>query len=160
MLKLKQLKLMLLSLVLVAGFQSVQASQEMIIEVESPLSFEETIEKIKSNAKALGWKVPKSWKKDFQKNLLRVTKEDVGRNLVFSMCEPWEAVKLLKFDQYKKFFAMMPCSFAVYEKSDGKIYASFMNIQMLGQMYKGQKEIEALVNKLGPQMQQMVDFSS
>ncbi len=159
MLKLKQIKLMLLSLVLFAGFQSVQASQEMIIEVESPLTFEETIEKIKSNAKALGWKVPKSWKKNFQKNLLKVTKEDVGRNLVFSMCEPWEAVKLLKFDKYKKFFAMMPCSFAVYEKSDGKIYASFMNIQLLGQMYKGEKEIEALVNKLGPQMQQMVDFN-
>ena len=150
--------LMLLSFVLFAGFQSVQASDEMIIEVESPLGFEETIEKIKSNAKALGWKVPKKWKKDFQKNLKHVTKQDVGRNLVFSMCEPWEAVKLLKHDKYKKFFAMMPCSFAVYEKSNGKIYASFLNIQMLGQMYQGEKEIQDLVSKLGPQMQKMVEF--
>ncbi len=150
--------LMLLSFVLFAGFQSVQASDEMIIEVESPLGFEETIEKIKSNAKALGWKVPKKWKKDFQKNLKHVTKQDVGRNLVYSMCEPWEAVKLLKHDKYKKFFAMMPCSFAVYEKSNGKIYASFLNIQMLGQMYQGEKEIQDLVSKLGPQMQKMVEF--
>ena len=74
------------------------------------------------------------------------------------MCEPWAAVKLLKFDKYKKFLAMMPCSFAVYEKSDGKVYASFMNIQLLGQMYKGQKEIEELVNELGPHMVKMVDF--
>jgi len=150
--------LTLLSFMLVMGLQSAQASNEMIIEKASPLSFEDTIARIKSNAKSLGWKVPKSWKKDFQKNLKKVTKEDVGRNLVFSMCEPWEAVKLLKYDQYKKFFAMMPCSFAVYEKSDGKVYASAMNIQMMGQMYKGEKPIEDLVNKLGPQMIKMMDF--
>lgn len=135
-----------------------QASGDMIIEKMSPLGFEETIDRIKSNAKELGWKVPKSWKKNFQKNLMRVTDEDIGRNLVFSMCEPWEAVKLLKHDKYKKFLAMMPCSFAVFEKSDGKVYASVMNIQMLGQMYKGEKEIEELVNTLGPQMVQMMDF--
>jgi len=157
---LKQIKLffLVLPVAFMAGISSVQASDEMIIEKLSPLSFEETIDKIKSNAKALGWKVPKSWKKDFQKNLKKVTKEDVGRNLVFSMCEPWEAVKLLKYDEYKKFFAMMPCSFAVYEKSDGKVYASAMNIQMMGQMYKGEKPIEELVNKLGPQMVKMMDF--
>jgi len=150
--------LTLLPFLLVFGFQSVQASNEMIIEVASPLGFEETIARIKKNAKALGWKVPKKWKKNFQKNLKHVTKEDVGKNLVFSMCEPWEAVKLLKHDEYKKFFAMMPCSFAVYEKSDGKVFASFLNIQMMGQMYKGQKPIEDLVNTLGPQMAKMVDF--
>ena len=148
----------LLSLVLVFGVQSAHASTEMIIEKESPLGFDETIAKIKENAKALGWKVPEKWKKNFQVNLKKVTKEDIGKNLVFSMCEPWEAVKLLKHDAYKKFFAMMPCSFAVYEKSDGKVFVSFINIQMLGQMYAGEQPIQDLVNKLGPQMVQMVDF--
>lgn len=150
--------LILLTFLLAAGFQSVQASDEMILEKESPLGFDETIARVKKNAKALGWKVPKKWKHNFQKNFLYVTKQDIGKNLVFSMCEPWEAVKLLKHDKYKKFLSMMPCSFAVYEKSDGKVYVSSMNIQMLGQMYKGQKEVEDLVNKLGPQMVKMVDF--
>ena len=135
------------------------ASQELIIEVESPLEFQPTIDRIKSDARDLGWKVPKSWKKNFQKNLKHVTKEDVGKNLVFSMCEPWEAVKLLKHDKYKRFFSMMPCSFAVYEKSDGKVYASFMNIQLMGQMYPDEQPIQDLVNKLGPQMQKMVEFN-
>ncbi len=147
------------ALTMFSSLQGVYASQEMIIEVESPLGFQETIDKIKTNAKALGWKVPKKWKKDFQKNLKHVTKEDVGKNLVFSMCEPWEAVKLLKHDKYKRFFSMMPCSFAVYLKSDGKVYASFLNIQMLGQMYPNEQPILDLVNKLGPQMQKMVDFN-
>ncbi|MCP4074853.1 MAG: DUF302 domain-containing protein [Gammaproteobacteria bacterium] len=159
MLKKSKLFVFLLPLLMVFGFSSAQASQEMIVEKLSPLGFDETVAKIKKNAKALGWKVPKSWKKNFQKNLKKVTKKDIGKNLVFSMCEPWAAVKLLKHDKYKKFLAMMPCSFAVYEKSDGKVYASFMNIQMMGQMYKGQKEIEELVNELGPHMVKMVDFN-
>lgn len=147
-----------LSMLMLTGIPMVQASNDLIIEKASPLGFDETISKIKSNAKELGWKVPKKWKKDFQKNLKKVTKKDIGKNLVFSMCEPFEAVKLLQHDKYKKFLSMMPCSFAVYEKSDGKVYASVMNIQMLGQMYKGEKEIEELVNKLGPQMVKMMEF--
>lgn len=156
----KSLKSMsiLIPVLLFVSITSVQASEEMIIEKLSPLGFDETIARIKANAKELGWKVPKKWKKNFQKNLKKVTKQDIGKNLVFSMCEPFEAVKLLKHDKYKKFLAMMPCSFAVYEKSDGKVYASAMNIQMMGQMYKGEKEIEDLVNKLGPQMVKMMDF--
>lgn len=149
---------MLIPVILLINVASVQASEEMIIEKVSPLGFDETIARIKSNAKALGWKVPKKWKKNFQKNLKKVTKQDIGKNLVFSMCEPFEAVKLLKHDKYKKFLSMMPCSFAVYEKSDGKVYASVMNIQMMGQLYKGEKEIEDLVNKLGPQMVKMMEF--
>lgn len=150
--------LMIVPVLLLMQIPAVQASGDMIIEKQSPLGFEETIERIKSNAKELGWKVPKKWKKNFQKNLKKVTDTDIGRNLVFSMCEPWEAAKLLVHDKYKKFLSMMPCSFAVYEKSDGKVYASVMNIQMMGQMYKGEKEIEDLVNKLGPQMVQMMNF--
>ena len=150
---------LLISILMVFGFSTARASEEMILEKASPLGFEETIARVKANAKALGWKVPKKWKHNFQKNFLYVTKQDIGRNLVFSMCEPWEAVKLLQHDKYKKFLSMMPCSFAVYEKSDGKVYVSSMNIQMLGQMYKGQKEVEELVNKLGPQMIKMTDFN-
>lgn len=158
MLRKLKYSLLLFPALIVFGISPVYAAEEMIIEKASPLGFDETVARIKANAKELGWKVPKKWKKDFQKNLKKVTKQDIGKNLVFSMCEPFEAVKLLKHDKYKKFLSMMPCSFAVYEKSDGKVYASVMNIQMLGQMYKGEKEIEDLVNKLGPQMVQMMDF--
>ena len=132
------------------------AEEDMVIERASPLGFEETIVKLIENAKGLGWKVPKKWKKDFQKNLKRVAKVDVGRNLVIEMCEPHAAAKLLVHDQYKKFLSMMPCSVAVYEKSDGKVFLSMMNIQMMGQMYKGQKEIDEMVTKLGPQMEKML----
>lgn len=132
-----------------------EQSKDMIIEVESPIGFQETITKLKSNAKELGWKVPKKWAKNFQKNLKYVTKVDVGRNLVIEMCEPWAAVKLLVHDKYKKFLAMMPCSVAVYEKSNGKTYISMMNMRMLGSVYEG-KEVKDLVRELAPQMDKMI----
>lgn len=102
--------------------------------------------------------MPKKWVKNFQKNLKYVTKVDIGRNLVIEMCEPWEAVKLLKHDKYKKFLSMMPCSVAVYEKSDGKVYISMMNMRMLSQMFEG-KEVEELVTKLAPHMDQMIEMN-
>ena len=130
--------------------------QEMMIERTSPLDFDATIVALIKNAKGLGWKVPKKWKKNFQKNLKRTTKVDIGRNLVIEMCEPKAAAKLLIHDKYKKFLSMMPCAVAVYEKSDGKVYLSMMNIQLMAQMYKDEKEIQDMVNKLGPQMEQML----
>ena len=114
-----------LPLLMLIGFAPVKAD-EMVIEKASPLGFEETIDKLKSNAKELGWKVPSKWNKDFQKNLMHVTDIDVGRNLVIEMCEPFAAVELLIHDQYKKFLSMMPCSVAVYEKSDGKVYLIYL----------------------------------
>jgi uncharacterized protein (DUF302 family) len=138
---------------------SVLADEGLMVEKSSPLGFDETLEKLIENGKYLGWKLPKSWRKDFQKNLMKVTDEDIGKGQVVEMCEPYAAVKLLKHDKYKKFLSMMPCSVAVYEKSDGKVYLSMMNIQMMGQMYQGEKEIEALVNELGPQMEKMLDMS-
>jgi len=147
-----------LPLLLAFGLSTAYAEGEMVIERASPLGFEETIVKLIENAKGLGWKVPKKWKKNFQKNLKRVAKVDIGKGLVIEMCEPHAAAKLLVHDQHKKFLSMMPCTVAVYEKSDGKVYLSMMNIQMMGQMYKGQKEIDEMVTELGPQMEKMLEM--
>lgn len=152
----KKFKALWIVAALLLCLPAAHAEDGMVIERASPLAFDATVDKLIKNAKKLGWKVPKKWKKNFQKNLKHVTKEDIGRNLVIEMCEPYAAVKLLKHDKYKMFLSMMPCSVAVYEKSDGKVYLSMMNIQMMGQMYQGQKEIEDLVNTLGPQMEEML----
>ena len=44
---------------------AVPAGFNMLIEVPSPLGFEETLERLEVNAKAAGWKVPQKWKVDF-----------------------------------------------------------------------------------------------
>lgn len=127
---------------------------EMIVEVPSPLGFEETLAKLEANAKALGWKVPKKWKTNFQKNLKYVTGIDIGKNQVLKMCEPHAAVKLMVKDEYKKLTAMMPCTLAVYEKSDGSTWVSMMNLAVMGQMYGG--DVATMAEELAPEMEQML----
>lgn len=126
----------------------------MLIERQSPLDFESTLERLEANAKAQGWKVPSKWKVDFQRNLKKVTGTDIGPNRVLKMCEPVAAAKLLVKDEYKQLTALMPCTIAVYEKSDGKTYISMMNLDMMGKMYGG--DVAEMSEALGPQMEAML----
>ena len=132
------------------------ADFKMLIEVESPLGFEETLARIEANAKDLGWKVPKKWKVDFQKNMQKITDTDIGPNQVLKMCEPFAAAKLLVKDEYKQLAAMMPCTIAVYQKSNGKTYVAMMNLEVMGAMYGG--DVKDMADELAPQMDQMLKF--
>lgn len=127
---------------------------DMLVERQSPLGFEETLKRLEENAKAQGWKVPSRWKVNFQRNLKKVTGTDIGPNQVLKMCEPKAAAKLLLKDEYKRLTAMMPCTIAVYEKSDGKTYISMMNLKLMGQMYGG--DVAEMSDELAPQMEAML----
>lgn len=127
---------------------------QLLIERASPLTFEQTLARLEANAKALGWKVPGKWKVDFQRNLKKVTGTDIGPNQVIKMCEPHAAARLLSHDAYKQLAAMMPCTIAVYEKSDGKTYISMMNLEVMGQLYGG--EVAQMTAELAPQMTRML----
>ena len=130
---------------------------QMLIEIESPLDFYDTLDKLEENAKAAGWKVPQKWRVNFQRNLEKVTGVDIGPNEVIKMCEPEAAVRMLKHDEYKLLTTMMPCTIAVYEKSNGKTYISMMNMEILGLMYGG--EVAEIAKELAPQMKKMVTMS-
>ena len=130
----------------------------MIKEVPSPLGFEETLEKVAANAKAMGWKVPKKWTVDFQKNMLKVVNVDIGPNKVLKMCEPKAAADILIHDELKRLSTMMPCTIAVYVKSDGKTYISLMNMRILGMLFGD--VIGDIVDQLGPQMDQIVTLEA
>lgn len=132
------------------------AMPQMLLERASPLGFDETLARIEKNAKALGWKVPKKWKVNFRGNMKRATGKDIGPNRVLKMCEPNAAVELLLQDEYKMLTAMMPCTIAVYVKSDGNTYVSMMNLELMGKMYGG--DVETMAIKLAPQMEQMLAF--
>ena len=140
----------------IADSHSAPQSMQLMIEIPSPLGFQETLDKIRNNALAEGWKVPKKWKVNFQANLKKVTGRDIGKNEVLKMCEPEVAADLLVHDHLKHLSAMMPCTIAVFEKSDGKTYVSMMNMEMLGQMY-GEVVNEA-ITKIAPQMEAMLSF--
>lgn len=129
----------------------------MIKEVQSPYAFEETIEKVITNAKDIGWKVPKSWKIDFQRNLNKVVQIDIGPNKVIGMCDPKAAADILIHDQLKQLSVMMPCSIAFYEKSDGKTYISIMNMGVLGALFGD--VVKEITTELAPQMDAMITLA-
>jgi uncharacterized protein (DUF302 family) len=136
--------------------QAAAGTIKMLIERSSPLAFEETLERIEANARDMGWKVPQKWKVDFQRNFKKITGTDIGPSRVLKMCEPFAAAKLLVKDEYKQLAAMMPCTIAVYEKSDGKTYIAMMNLDAMAQMYGG--DVKDMAAELAPQMEQMLRF--
>ena len=102
--------------------------------------------------------MPKSWKIDFQKNLKKVVKVDIGPNQVIGMCEPQAAADILIHDNLKQLAVMMPCKIAVYQKSDGKTYISIMNMDLLGTAFGD--VVKGITTELAPQMEKMVTFET
>lgn len=132
------------------------AGSLLMTEVASPLGFQETVDHIKAKAKEQGWKVPGKWEADFQANFKKVLGVDVGPVTAIKMCEAQVAADLLAKDENKYLAAMMPCTFAVYQKADGKTYVSMMNLEVVGNFLGG--DVATAMQKVMPQMKQMLTF--
>jgi uncharacterized protein (DUF302 family) len=52
-------------------------------------------------------------------------------------CNPYHAGEILKNDEDRYASVMMPCTIAVYEKSDGIVYVGTMNARLIGEMFGG-----------------------
>ncbi|HID81012.1 MAG TPA: DUF302 domain-containing protein [Chromatiales bacterium] len=133
-----------------------KAPELLVKEVQSPYGFDETLEKLEANAKELGWKVPKKWKANFQANFNKVVGVDIGPMKLLKMCEPKVAADLLIKDENKYLSVMMPCTFAVYEKADGKTYIAMMNLAVVAQMIGG--DVVTAMEVAMPDMEKMVNL--
>lgn len=132
----KTLNKSLFALVLVALVTGCSSMGKMMVnERQSPYGFDKTVETITANAKAQQWTVPKVY--DFQKSVIKHDQPDPGRIKVLKICQPAYAAKMLVHDDSKFVGAMMPCSIAVYEKNDGKVYVSSMNMALMAKMFGG-----------------------
>lgn len=128
----------------------------LVTEVPSPLGFDETLAHIESRARELGWKVPKKWKANFHKNFKKIVGKDIGPMRLLKMCEPKIAADLLEADKNKYLSVMMPCTFAVYQKSDGNVYIAMMNLKLVGLALGG--DVIPAMNAAWPDMLKMVEF--
>ena len=107
----------------------------MVHEKQSPYDFDKTVALVQDNAKAKGWIVPKVY--DFQASMKKHKQPDPGKIKVVKLCQPEYAGKMLSQDDTKFVAAMMPCSIGIYEKSDGKVYVSSMNMRLMSKMFGG-----------------------
>jgi uncharacterized protein (DUF302 family) len=104
------------------------ASGMMLIETQSPYDFETTVDRFEKAVLAKDWKIPATH------NLQATMKKfgyDVQAVKVFELCHPDHAAKILKESEERIVSSMMPCRVAIYEKSNGKVYLSRMNSELM-----------------------------
>ena len=109
-------------------------SEEMFIESESRLGFDETIKVLDESIAISGWKVLIIH--DLQTSMKKTGKEVLSVK-VFEVCNPKHSYKLLSQDDKRIYSSLMPCRFSVYEKADGKVYVSRMNSIILSKQIGG-----------------------
>lgn len=108
----------------------------MVRERVSPYGVDETVAKIKENAKAINWVSPGV--KNMNKSITKHGGPDIGGPVrIVELCNAQHAGKILSEDSGRYSALLMPCSIAVYTKSDGKTYVSSMKAGQMGAMMGG-----------------------
>ena len=123
-----------LGVVLVGLVMFLVAPSMMIVEDESPLGYEETIQALNDAAAAQGWKVPAVHTIDTSVNNAGY---DVLPVSVIELCQPDHAAKILEDDEARVVTSMMPCRVSVYQTSDGRVIISRMNTGLVSKLFGG-----------------------
>ncbi len=132
------------------------APKLMVTELESPYGVEETVERIKNNAKDSDWIVPGV--SSIHKSIKKHGGGELPPVMLVNICKPDYAYDILKHDENKIISLFMPCTISVYEKSDGKTYVGIMNAGLLGKMFGG-TVAEVMGNKVAIDQKKFVDLN-
>lgn len=122
----------------------VVASKTMFSVSESKYDFATTNEIISESVKTNNWSMPYQY--DLQKTMEKHGFQ-VRPVVVFSICKPDIAVRILDNDKDRHVAAMMPCRIAVYEKANGKTYVSRMNAGLFSILLGG--KAKAIMGEAG-----------
>ena len=106
----------------------------MLHENESPLGYAETIACLENNVTNGGWII--SRKIDLCKSMAKYGK-CIQPVTLLKICKADYADKILNTDEAMYVSVMMPCTMAIYQKSDKKTYVSTMNTKLMGRMFGG-----------------------
>lgn len=109
----------------------------MIVPEKSSRSFEQTCSAIEEVVPgADGWSFPmESFDMSAKLAAKDAMPDNVKRIRLYFMCNPKVAKTVLGANP--KLSAIMPCSWSVYELSDGSVWVSHMNISMMAKMMGG-----------------------
>jgi uncharacterized protein (DUF302 family) len=130
------------------------AQEIMMKEKQLNISFAEADILFQQTTTAKGWKLATTH--DLQATMKKFGK-DVKSINVYEICHPEHAYKILSKDAERIVSSMMPCRVSIYEKSNGKVYISWMNTGLMGSLMKGvvpevmsdaSRESEEIINVL------------
>jgi uncharacterized protein (DUF302 family) len=125
----------LAGLVLAAILGTLLMPRLMLRERVSPYGLQETVQRITTNAVSAGWVVSSVTALD--ESVRKHGGGEVRPVRLVNLCQAQHAAKILQADEARIVSVMMPCTIAVYEKSDGKVYVGTMNAGLLGRMFGG-----------------------
>ncbi|WP_462320569.1 DUF302 domain-containing protein [Halochromatium sp.] len=108
-----------------------------VIETPSPYgTVEETVAVIKQNIESEpNWVV--NGVKPMDKKIKELSGIEIPPVTLIDACNPYHAGEILKSDEDRYASVMMPCTIAVYEKTDGTVYVGTMNARLIGEMFGG-----------------------
>ncbi len=101
---------------------------DLVIELHSSLTVDQTVESIVTVAAEQGWKNPATH--DLREVLLKFGKE-VRPVKVIEICKPEYSGKILELNHERSISVLMPCRISVYQKDDGQTFVGLMNISIM-----------------------------
>jgi uncharacterized protein (DUF302 family) len=109
----------------------------MVVPERSSKSFEETCSAVEEVVPGNdGWSFPmESFDMSTKLAAKNAMPDNIERIRLYFMCKPTVAKTVLGANP--KLSAIMPCSWSVYELSDGSVWVSHMNIGMMAKMMGG-----------------------
>ena len=107
----------------------------MIVTRESKLGFDETIAALEKRIPEHGWVISGDQLIDMNKSMAKHGVTFKPRVKLVKLCNAEYAKSVLTSDRHIS--CMMPCSMAVWEADDGKVYLSEMNMALMAKMFGG-----------------------
>lgn len=113
------------------------ARKNMVVNYKINGSFEQVTKAIEEVIPSFpGWGFPiKSW--EFYKSQLSkdLTYDNISNMVMYFVCKPEHANSVLSVEP--KMGGIMPCTWAVYETTDGDVYIAKMNIGLMSKLFAG-----------------------
>jgi len=107
----------------------------MIVTKESKLGFDETVAALEKRIPEHGWVIPGGKPIDMNASLAKNGVTFKPRVKLVKLCKAEYAESVLTTDRHVS--CLMPCTMAVWEGDDGKVYLSEMNMSLMAKMFGG-----------------------
>ena len=105
----------------------------MLQTFKSKLDYNETVRMIEKGAVDNGWAVAKIY--NMEKRMKKAGFEDAARVKVVELCHAVHTNDILSQEDDMFIAAIMPCRIAVYEKRNGDVFISKMNIGLMSKFF-------------------------
>jgi uncharacterized protein (DUF302 family) len=125
----------------------------MIETFKSKLDYPETIRMIEKKAVENGWAVAKIY--NMEKRMQKAGFEDASRVKVMELCHATHTNDILSKEDDMFIAAIMPCRMAVYEKKNGDVFISKMNIGLMSKFFS--ENIEEVMGQVSEEDERILE---